>query len=109
AQVAAIPSVAAAMASALARTTRAALGTHRIAAPAGDQARRGRRVTAPIPLGTRTYLQRNPAAGADPQRRMRGGRNELGRVRFGDFLLHEQEKATRLRRVEALLLMTYEK
>jgi len=35
---------------------------------------------------------------------MRGGRNALGRVLFGDFLLHEQEKVTRSStgRVEAL-------
>src|SRR5206468_11649132 len=48
-----------------ARRMRVALGPLHVAAAADDQARQGRRGTAPIPLGTWTYLQRNPAADAD--------------------------------------------
>ena len=56
-----------------------------------------------IPLLHRMCSQRNPADDADPLGRMPKGRNVLGRVLFGDFLLHEQEKVTRspVGRVEA--------
>ena len=39
--------------------------------------------------------QPNPAADADTLGRMPKGRNALGRILFGDFLLGEQEKVTR--------------
>jgi len=39
--------------------------------------------------------QPNQAADADPLGRMPKGRNALGRILFGDFLLGEQEKVTR--------------
>jgi len=55
---------------------------------------------------TRMCSQPNPAADADPLGGMPKGRNALGRILFGDFLLSEQEKVTRspAGRVEALAL-----
>ena len=71
-------------------------GPHYIAAAAVGNARRGGAMDrADFAVCTRRCSQRSPAPDADPERRMRAGRNVLGRVLFGDFLLHEQEKVTR--------------
>jgi len=86
-------------------------GPHYIAATVAGNARRGgAKDRADFAACIRTCSQRSPAPDADPERRMRAGRNVLGRVLFGDFLLHEQEKVTRSSagRVEALAAKTEE-
>jgi len=71
-------------------------GPHCVAVAAGGNARRGGAMDrADSVVWTGMCSQRNPAADADPARRMRAGRNALGCVLFGYFLLHKQEKVTR--------------
>ena len=61
-------------------------GPHCIAAAAGGNARRGvARDRADSVVWTGMCSQRNPAADADPARRMRDGRNALGRVSLLTF------------------------
>ena len=78
-----------ASASAFARRMRAALvfsGPHYIAAAAVGNARRGgARDRADFAACTGTCGQRSPTADADPERRMRAGRNVLGRVSLLTF------------------------
>ena len=71
---------------------RVALGSLHMAAAVDDQAREGRRGTAPIPLGTRTYLQRNPAAAADFSGRKPEKRYVQGAFLLVTFLCASKEK-----------------
>jgi len=92
---------------ALARTKRAALaspGPHYIAVAADEKARRvGAMDRADSVACTRTCSQRNPAADADPERRMRAGRNVLGRVSLLTFSARaEKVSRSSAGRVEAL-------